>query len=240
VRSGQSLAARRVLLRLRPPDQVDRELEDIEASAHTRSGGWAELLSPTLRIALVVGIGLAIFQQVTGINTVIYYAPTVIQLAGIPSASGAILATTGIGVVNVVMTVVAMLLLDRVGRRPLLLGGIAVMAASLFVLGLAFVLTGVGSNLGVVSVVCLMVYVGAFAISLGPIFWLLIAEIAETSEDRLSCLPTTIAEVPFSPDFMAAACWLRTRIAGEQSPSAIARTTDKASWRDSGHSVVLA
>ena len=177
VRSGQSLAARRVLLRLRPPDQVDHELQDIEASAHTRSGGWAELLSPTLRIALVVGIGLAIFQQVTGINTVIYYAPTVIQLAGIPSASGAILATTGIGVVNVVMTVVAMLLLDRVGRRPLLLGGIAVMAVSLFVLGLAFALGGLSSNLGVVSVVCLMVYVGAFAVSLGPIFWLLIAEI---------------------------------------------------------------
>jgi MFS transporter, SP family, galactose:H+ symporter len=177
VRSGQSLAARRVLLRLRRPDEVDHELAAIEASAHIRSGGWAELLSPTLRIVLVVGIGLAIFQQVTGINTVIYYAPTVIQLAGIPTASGAILATTGIGVVNVAMTVVAMLLLDRVGRRPLLLGGIAVMAVSLFVLGLAFVLGGLSSNLGVVSVVCLMVYVGAFAISLGPIFWLLIAEI---------------------------------------------------------------
>jgi len=64
----------------------------------------------------VVGIGLAVCQQVTGINTVIYYAPTLVELAGTPSGSGAILATAGIGVVNVLMTVVAMLLLDRVGH----------------------------------------------------------------------------------------------------------------------------
>jgi MFS family permease len=130
-----------------------------------------------MRIALLVGIGLAIFQQVTGINTVIYYAPTIIQIAGMPSASGAILATVGIGVVNVLMTIVAMLLLDRVGRRPLLLGGMTVMTLALAALGLAFRLAGQTANLGAVSVVWLMVYVGAFAISLGPIFWLLIAEI---------------------------------------------------------------
>src|SRR6266542_4252073 len=66
------------------------------------------LWAPAVRPALIVGIGLAIFQQVTGINTVIYYAPTIIQSAGISSASGAILATAGIGVVNVLMTIFAM------------------------------------------------------------------------------------------------------------------------------------
>jgi sugar porter (SP) family MFS transporter len=177
VRNGQVEAARRVLTRLRRPVEVELELADIVSAVNTRVGGWSELLAPTLRIALVVGIGLALFQQVTGINTVIYYAPTIVQLAGIPSASGAILAAAGVGVVNVLMTVVAMLLLDRVGRRPLLLGGMLVMAIALFILGLAFRLTGLGDSLGVVSVVSLMVYVGAFAISLGPIFWLLIAEI---------------------------------------------------------------
>jgi MFS transporter, SP family, galactose:H+ symporter len=177
VRSGHVDAARRVLLRLRPPDQVETELAEIESAIHVRTGGWSELLAPTVRIALVVGIGLAIFQQVTGINTVIYYAPTIVQRAGIPSASGALLATSGIGAVNVLMTVVAMILLDRVGRRPLLLGGMVVMAVAVATLGLAFRLTGLMSNLGVVSVLWLMVYVGAFAVSLGPIFWLLIAEI---------------------------------------------------------------
>jgi sugar porter (SP) family MFS transporter len=177
VRSGQSDAARRVLFRLRPSDDVEGELAEIESAVHMRAGGWSALLAPTVRIALMVGIGLAIFQQVTGINTVIYYAPTIVQLAGIPSASGALLATSGIGAVNVLMTVVAMLLMDRVGRRPLLLGGMLVMAIALAILGLEFRLAGLNDTQGAAAVVSLMVYVGAFAISLGPIFWLLIAEI---------------------------------------------------------------
>jgi SP family galactose:H+ symporter-like MFS transporter len=177
VRNGQLLEARRVMERLRPADAVARELAEIQTTARLGSGSWAELLSRPMRVALVVGIGLAIFQQVTGINTVIYYAPTIMQLAGIPTASGAILATAGIGIVNVVMTVVAMLLLDRVGRRPLLLGGMAVMAVALFALGLAFALPGLIGSLSSVAVAFLMLYVGAFAISLGPIFWLLISEI---------------------------------------------------------------
>jgi sugar porter (SP) family MFS transporter len=177
VKNGQPLAARRVLMRLRPADCVDSELFEIEATARLRGSSWAELLSRPMRLALVVGIGLAILQQVTGINTVIYYAPTIMQMAGIPSASGAILATTGVGVVNVLMTIVAMLLLDRVGRRPLLLGGMAVMAFALFALGLAFLLPGLDGGLSLLAVALLMLYVGAFAISLGPIFWLLISEI---------------------------------------------------------------
>jgi MFS family permease len=75
------------------------------------------------------------------------------------------------------MTVVAMVLLDRVGRRPLLIGGMLVMAIALAVLGLAFALTGLAGSLGAIAVASMMVYVGAFAVSLGPIFWLLIAEI---------------------------------------------------------------
>jgi MFS family permease len=94
-------------------------------------GRFSDLLAPAVRPALTVSVGLAIFQQITGINTVIYYAPTIIQSAGIPSASGAILATVGIGVVNVVMTIVAMWFIDRLGRRPLLLIGIAGMIISL-------------------------------------------------------------------------------------------------------------
>jgi sugar porter (SP) family MFS transporter len=177
VRNGQVDAARRVLLRIRSQAEVEPELADIQSTLRTRPGGWSDLLAPTVRMALVVGISLAIFQQVTGINTVIYYAPTIVQLAGIPSASGALLATSGIGAVNVLMTVAAMVLLDRVGRRPLLLGGLMVMALALAILGFVFTLSGQIGNLGGISVVWLMVYVGAFAISLGPIFWLLIAEI---------------------------------------------------------------
>jgi SP family galactose:H+ symporter-like MFS transporter len=113
----------------------------------------------------------------TSFVRVIYYAPTIVQSAGIPSASGAILATAGIGLVNVVMTVVAMVLIDRIGRRPLLLGSLAGMAVALGVLGFGFLASTSTTSLAGLSVACLMVFVGAFAIGLGPIFWLLIAEI---------------------------------------------------------------
>ena len=136
-----------------------------------------DLLRRQVRPALVVGLGLAIFQQITGINTVIYYAPRILQSAGFNSASGAILATVGVGVVNVGMTIVAMFLVDRAGRRPLLLVGIAGMIITLGALGLSFRISNPSGQLAWISVICLMGYVASFAISLGPIFWLLIAEI---------------------------------------------------------------
>ena len=171
--------ARDVLVRIRGTQDVESELRDIQGSlVHAEErGSWKDLLHRSVRPALVVGIGLAFFQQVTGINTVIYYAPTILQSAGLPSASTAILATAGIGLVNVLMTIVAMWLIDRVGRRPLLLTGIAGMAVSLAVLGLVFRSGARNAIAAQTAVITLMAYVAFFAISLGPIFWLLIAEI---------------------------------------------------------------
>jgi len=96
----------------------------------------------------MIGIGLAVFQQVTGINTIIYYAPYIIRSAGISSIQGSILATAGIGTVNVVMTLVSMWLIDRVGRRPLLLTGIAGMIVSLGALDISSISQKVESLLG--------------------------------------------------------------------------------------------
>lgn len=175
---GESQRAREVLKRIRGNTNIDSELREIQdtlTQAEER-GRFADLFAPHVRPALVIGIGLAIFQQVTGINTVIYYAPVIVQSAGISSASGAILATAGIGLVNVIMTIVAMWLIDHAGRRPLLLTGIAGMILSLAVLGFVFRMP-TGGALAWLAVITLMVYVASFAISLGPIFWLLIAEI---------------------------------------------------------------
>jgi SP family galactose:H+ symporter-like MFS transporter len=178
-RSGRREEALAVLTRVRGTSNVDRELWEIEDSLARAEehGGLTDLLNPSVRPALIVGIGLAVFQQVTGINTVIYYAPLMIQSAGIPTASGAILATVGIGVVNVLMTVVSMWLLDRMGRRPLLLIGIGAMAATLAALGLVFHNQAPTETSAALAVISMMVYVAAFAIGLGPIFWLLISEI---------------------------------------------------------------
>ncbi|PYU24402.1 MAG: MFS transporter [Acidobacteria bacterium] len=175
---GHPDLARHVLARIRGTESIESEWLEIQktlAEAEER-GRFSDLFSPSIRMALVIGIGLAIFQQVTGINTVIYYAPLIVQSAGISTASGAILATAGIGLVNVIMTIVAMWLIDHVGRRPLLLIGIAGMILSLGVLGLVFRMP-TGGALAWLAVITLMVYVASFAISLGPMFWLLIAEI---------------------------------------------------------------
>ncbi len=180
VMSGDDFAARATLAKIRvdDPDTIDREIEEIKDSIDDKPGAWSELLQPVVKAALVVGIGLAILQQVTGINTVIYYAPTIVEYTGVDSSAGSILAAVGVGVINVGFTVLALRLLDRAGRRTLLMIGVSGMVVSLFALGAAFKISGGGSTLGsVVAIGSLMTYVASFAISLGPIFWLLNAEI---------------------------------------------------------------
>src|SRR5213592_3939520 len=179
IHRGHHEVAHLVLVRIRDVADVNVEIDQIKMSLaqQTESGHWSDLLRRQVRPALVVGLGLAVFQQITGINTVIYYAPKILQAAGFNSASGAILATAGVGVVNVGMTIIAMFLVDRAGRRPLLLVGIAGMIVTLGMLGLSFRISNQSVQLAWIAVICLMGYVASFAISLGPIFWLMIAEI---------------------------------------------------------------
>jgi MFS transporter, SP family, galactose:H+ symporter len=176
---GKYDAARAVLVRIRGTLDVDTEMRGIEqtlAQTH-QSGRFSDLAARSLRPALIVGLGLAVLQQVTGINTVIYYAPIIMRSAGISSVSGAILATAGIGAINVLMTLVSMRLIDRVGRRPLLLVGTAGMAVTLGILGIAFYGPERSQASTWLAVISVMAYVAFFAISLGPVFWLLISEI---------------------------------------------------------------
>lgn len=179
IKHGRIDTARSVLARIRGTQEIATELSEIQTaiSSDPVKGRWADLLARRIRPALIIGIGLAVLQQVTGINTVIYYAPTIIQSAGISSASVAILATVGIGAVNVIMTIVSMWLIDRLGRRPLLLIGLVGMIATLGILGWTFGAPGRAGHSAQAAVITLMVYVASFAISLGPVFWLLIAEI---------------------------------------------------------------
>ncbi|MEM1058291.1 MAG: sugar porter family MFS transporter [Verrucomicrobiota bacterium] len=188
---GRRADAERTLKKIRGTEDVSGEMAEIdeslkEASEESKSD-WSELARPWLRPLLIVGIGLGIFQQFSGINTVIYYAPTIFKMAGYESDSVAILATAGVGLLNVIMTVVAVFLMDRVGRRPLLLIGLTGMCISLIALGGAFYANPpdaagqvTGTALPIICLASLLLYVGSFAISLGPIFWLLISEIYPT------------------------------------------------------------
>ncbi|THA77484.1 sugar porter family MFS transporter [Streptomyces sp. A0642] len=134
--------------------------------------GPKPLLARAVRPALVVGLTLAAVQQFAGINTIIYYAPTIIQQTGL-NASNSIFYSVFIGVINLVMTLVAIRLVDRVGRRPLVLVSLGLMAVSIFMLGLAFVV-GMNSTL---TLLFMVIYIAAFAGGLGPVFWTLIGEL---------------------------------------------------------------
>lgn len=171
--------AREVLRRTRDEVAVEAEMSDIKRVESQEEGGLGELLASWVRPALLVGMGLAIFQQIIGINTIIYYAPTTLTNVGFGN-SAAILANAGIGVINVTMTLVAIRFIDRVGRKPLLLLGAAGMALSLAILGLTSLLlpepSGV-SLVGIITLVCLALFIAAFAVSWGPIVWVMLGEI---------------------------------------------------------------
>jgi sugar porter (SP) family MFS transporter len=176
IRQGREDEAREVLRRLRADSDIDGEVREVREISQ-REGGMRDLISPKVRPLLFVGVMLAVFQQITGINTVIYYAPTLLQGAGFGN-SGALLANVVNGAVNVGMTIVAIWLLDKAGRRPLLLCGTAGMAVGMVITACCFI---GGENLkgatAIVAVLGLLIYTGSFAIGLGPVFWLLIAEI---------------------------------------------------------------
>lgn len=135
----------------------------------------AGLLSPAARPALVIGVTLAAAQQFGGINSIIYYAPSIMSRAGLPAANS-ITYSVVIGTVNVLMTIAAVPLIDRAGRRPLLLSSLAGMAFSLVALGVALGLPS-SPAANVTALVFMVTYVASFAIGLGPVFWILAAEL---------------------------------------------------------------
>jgi sugar porter (SP) family MFS transporter len=154
-------------------------LDDIRAGLQTQvERRWSALWSPAVRGSLLIAVGFTVLQQVTGINTIIYYGPRIFSLAGISSDKSAIFATLLVAITNVLATVIALVLVDRVGRKPLLYTGVGGMTVSLFVLAYAFhSQSALGHSLGIVATVCLMVYIVCFAFSMGPIAWILVSEV---------------------------------------------------------------
>jgi sugar porter (SP) family MFS transporter len=162
--------------RLGRGEEAETELAEVEKTLQEEEEGFSSLFQPGFRAAIFVGIGLAIFTQITGINTIIYYSPEILRMAGYPSAKSAILAASMIGVVNVIVTLVSMALIEHLGRRFLLLLGTAGMAASLGLVGVAF-----HRHAGGMVVFCEVIgYIVFFGIGLGTVFWLLNSEIYPT------------------------------------------------------------
>jgi SP family galactose:H+ symporter-like MFS transporter len=204
--NGKIDNARTTLIKVRKKDNVNDELNDILSSLNKQKGGWKELFNPLIKPAMIVGVSLAIFQQVTGINTVIYYAPTIFEFAGFQSSAAAIFATMIVGLVNVGFTVVAIYLLDRLGRRKLLLIGLAGMSGMLIMLGIVFFLPSLLNQLGTLAAFGLMAYVAFFAIGLGPVFWLLISEIYPLKVRGLAM--SVVTEANWGSNFIIALTFL--------------------------------
>ncbi|MCM1965072.1 MFS transporter [Streptomyces sp. G1] len=157
------------------PEWLRRRTERRSGSRPGRTAGAKAPAHPAVRRALLIGLTLAAVQQFGGINSIIYYAPSIMARAGLPAAHS-IQYAVFIGVVNVVMTVAAVPLIDRAGRRPLLLFSLAGMAVSLVTLGAAMSVPP-GPVTNVIALICMITYVGSFAIGLGPVFWILAAEL---------------------------------------------------------------
>jgi sugar porter (SP) family MFS transporter len=172
---GREEEARAVLERTHRSEDVDEELEEIKRVA-SEEGHLRDLFGASVRPMLIVGLGLAIFQQIVGINTIIYYAPTILSFTG-SSASSAIGQTVAIGVTNLVFTIIAVLLLDRLGRRVFLIAGTVGLTLALVVLGAFFASGTLQANASLVALIALVVYIASFAMGLGPVFWLMISEI---------------------------------------------------------------
>ncbi len=177
IEQGDEKQARAVLRRARKGEDqsIDDELQEIKDAAK-ESGGVRELWGPAVRPLILLGLVLAIAQQLIGVNTVIYYAPTILKFTGTATGS-AITEALWVGLTNVVFTILAVVLVDRVGRRVLLIAGTAGCVASLGVLGAFFASASLRHSASWLALICLVVYIGSFAIGLGPVFWLMISEI---------------------------------------------------------------
>ena len=171
-RSDEAMA---ILSRIGGGRYAKDELASIEEAIAHESGSMAQLLHPGMRVALVIGVVLAILQQVTGINVFLYYAPEIFKSMG-AGTNVALLQTVVVGAVNLGFTVVAIWTVDRLGRKPLMIVGAAGMGISLLAMGLAAFYQKTEAWL----LMFILGYIACFALSIGPVTWVILSEIFPT------------------------------------------------------------
>lgn len=176
VLKGYYEKARETLKRIRDKEEVEPELARIQHSFSLNQGSWRALFSKNVRPVLIIALGLGIFQQFFGINTVMYYGPLIFKDVGFQGTQAQILVTFGMGVVNTIMSIFAVLVIDKLGRRKLLLAGSALAAVSLGVVGFTFN-HGHSGFTEWTAVIAMVVYIAGYCISVGSLFWLMISEI---------------------------------------------------------------
>jgi len=173
---GRELRAREILERIGGREAAEKSLQEIRAAVSAESGRFSDLFRPSLRKALGVAVFLALVSELSGMTVVLYYGPDILNQAGV-RLSDAIGGFVMIGIVKMLFTVIALGLIDRIGRRPLLLWGTAGCCLSLISLGALFALDRT-DGIALVALICL--FCAFFAFSLGPIKWVIMSEIFPT------------------------------------------------------------
>lgn len=187
--------ARQVFRRILKKEDVEAHISEIQETLSTSSEKQKVKIKKWMLMPVFVGVGLMFVQICTGINTIIYYTPTIFNLAGFSDNISAIYATIGIGLVNFLMTFVAIAYIDKFGRKPLLYIGLSGMLISLFILSGAFAMGESGKWLAVASVV---IYIASFAMSLGPICWIMVSEIMPLKIRGFAMSAATVANFAFN------------------------------------------
>jgi|AntAceMinimDraft_7_1070363.scaffolds.fasta_scaffold00286_8 sugar porter (SP) family MFS transporter len=177
---GREDESRKILKRIEEPalvnDSIQRMKDEIEKDKDKAS--FKEIFRPWLRTALIIAVGIMFIQQFVGINTVIYYSPKIFMIVGFEGARAGIWGAVSVGVVNVVFTVLSLFMIDKLGRRKLYFIGLSGIVFSLVALGLVFAFhTSLGDLGKWLAIVFVWIYIAFFAISLGPLGWLIMSEV---------------------------------------------------------------
>lgn len=193
---NQNDEAMKILTRINGVAEANREFAEIQETIKASRGRWSELFQGGMSRILIIGMLLAIFQQITGINVVMYYAPSIFESAGFGKDS-ALLQTSIMGMVNLTFAVISMFFVDKMGRKPLMLIGSIGMSIAMTLLAITFIS---GHAKGYFVLICIMGYLAAFGFSLGPVVWVLIAEIFP---NRLRSVAVAIATITlWAADFV--------------------------------------
>ena len=195
ISKGRIDEAKAIFKKISDSKNIDAQVAEIQATLSSTSQKQKISFQKWMFMPIFVGVGLMFVQICTGINTIIYYTPTIFNLAGFSDNISAIYATIGVGVVNFLMTFVAIAYADKFGRKPLLYIGLSGMLISLFALSFSFTLGEAGKWLAVTSVV---VYIASFAMSLGPICWIMVSEIMPLKIRGFAMSAATVSNFAFN------------------------------------------
>jgi sugar porter (SP) family MFS transporter len=199
---GDTERARRILINLVGSETAAKEIKEIKETLALEKGTWKMLLEPGLKMALFIGVALAVLQQFTGIDAIIYYGPRIFEQAGF-GLSEALGGQVIIGIINVTFTVIAFFTIDIFGRRRLLLTGTAGMLISLIAIGFLFYF---GQAEGLLLLILVLIFIACFAFSLGPVVWVILSEIYPTKIRGRAMSIATIA------------VWIGTAVIGQMIP----------------------